>query len=147
MIDQSQRTNSLSFGSIEIDKTVQKLKSTSDSRKRYEYLLWIAKKLPTLPENSLNESNKVKGCISKVYVLCEIVEGKLFWKGYSDALITKGMLALLINGLNNLSPKQIMKVDPTFIEATGLNKSLTPSRANGFLNIFLKMKAQAQSFL
>ena len=93
------------------------------------------------------ESDKVKGCISQVYVLGELVNGKLLWKGYSDALITRGMLALLIKGLNDLTPNEVLAIDPAFISATGLNKSLTPSRVNGFMNIFLRMKNQAVSFL
>ncbi|MED5562169.1 MAG: SufE family protein, partial [Cyanobacteriota bacterium] len=76
--------------------------------------------------------------------LGELVEGRLHWQGDSDALITRGLLAMLIQGLSNLTPEQVMAVDPSFIEATGLQGSLTPSRANGFLNILLNMKAQAQ---
>ena len=72
-------------------------------------------------------------------------EWKIQWKGYSDALITKGLLAFLIKGLNDLTPFEVLSVNEKFIEMTGLSKSLTPSRANGFLNIFLKMKAQAKN--
>ena len=135
------------FGSDELEKIVKKLKSCSDPRKRYEYLLFLAKKLPVVSVETFKESDKVKGCISQVYVLGELKEGKLFWKGYSDALITKGMLALLIKGLNDLTPNEVIAIDPAFISATGLNKSLTPSRVNGFMNIFLRMKNQAVSFL
>ena len=135
------------FGSKELDQIVTKLSSCSDPKKRYEYLLFLAKKLPSLPIESLNNSIKVKGCISQVYVLCELKGSKLSWRGHSDALITKGMLSLLIKGLNNLTPKEIQEIDPSFIAATGLNTSLTTSRVNGFLNIFLKMKSQASAFL
>ena len=98
-----------------------------------------------MPKELMIESKKVKGCISEVYVLGELVEGRLQWKGYSDALITKGLLAFLIKGLNDLTPFEVLSIDEKFIEMTGLSKSLTPSRANGFLNIFLKMKAQAKN--
>ena len=138
---------SKNFGSAELNKLVFKIQSASDPRRKYEYLLWLAKRLPLLPEESLKESMKVKGCISQVYVLGELVEEKLHWRGYSDALITKGMLSFLIQGLENLSPKQVLAINPKFIEETGLNSSLTPSRANGFLNIYLKMNAQAKLFL
>ena len=74
-------------------------------------------------------------------------EGKLYWEGYSDALITKGLLAFLINGMNELTPKQVVNVNNKFIEDTGLKASLTPSRSNGFLNILLKMQSQANDFL
>jgi cysteine desulfuration protein SufE len=81
--------------------------------------------------------------VSQVYVVAELVEGKLHWQGDSDAQITKGLLALLIEGLEGLSPAQVVAIDPAFIAATGLQASLTPSRANGFLNILRTMQAQA----
>ena len=133
------------FGSPALDKMIERLKSTSDHRRRYEYVLWLAKKLPELPEELHIDSLKVSGCISKVYVLGELSDGKVYWKGYSDALITKGLLSFLIEGLNNLTPDEILNIDESFIKETGLNSSLTPSRANGFLNILLNMKSQAKT--
>tara|TARA_Y100001968_G_scaffold315814_1_gene342857 strand:- start:11967 stop:12446 length:480 start_codon:yes stop_codon:yes gene_type:complete len=133
-----------SFGSQALDKIVSRLRTTSDPKRRYEYVLWLAKKLPVLSSDSHSPFNKVQGCISEVYVIGELIKGKIHWKGYSDALITKGLLALLIEGLNNLSPQEVLMIDEGFIKETGLQSSLTPSRANGFLNILLKMKSQAQ---
>ena len=136
------------FGSKELNKLVSKLNSSKDARKRYEYLLWLAKSLPELPKDLLSKAVKVKGCISQVYILGNLsIDKKIVWSGYSDALITKGMLAFLIKGLNNLSPQEMLKINIKFIEATGLRSSLTPSRANGFLNIFLNMQAQAKCLL
>ncbi len=137
--------SSKTFGSEDLDKIVQRLKSTSDPKRRYEYVLWLAKKLPVLPEEFLLESTKVKGCISEVYVLGKLNKGKIYWEGTSDALITKGLLSLLIQGLNNLTPEEVLSIDESFIQETGLKASLTPSRSNGFLNILLKMKAQAKT--
>ena len=136
-------TETEDFGSDLLNEMVHKLKKTNDPRKKYEYVLWLAKKIPILSEDKFNENIKVKGCISNVYVSAEIVDGKLSWRGYSDALITKGLLSLLIKGLNNLTPEEVISIDPRFIEETGLRGSLTPSRANGFLNILLAMKTQA----
>ena len=133
------------FGSAALDKIVGRLKNTNDPRKRYEYVLWLAKKLPSMPNDLLTENIRVKGCVSQVYVLGELIDGRLHWQGYSDALITKGLLALLIQGLKDLTPEAIMAIDHNFIEETGLNTSLTPSRANGFLNILNAMQAQAQN--
>ena len=143
-MDENISSVSTKFGSYSLDKMIGKLKSTSDERRRYEYILWLAKKLPSLPEELRLESFKVRGCISKVYVLGEITNGKVYWKGYSDALITKGLLSFLIEGLNNLTPDEILNIDESFVKETGLNSSLTPSRANGFLNILLNMKSQAK---
>ena len=132
------------FGSEVLNKMVQRLQGTDDSRKRYEYILWLAKKFDSMPEELQSEDFKVKGCVSNVYVLGELIEGKLQWQGYSDALITKGLLVLLIKGLSNLTPDEVLAIDPSFVAATGLRSNLTPSRANGFLNILLNMKAQAK---
>ena len=133
------------YGSTSLDNLIERLQSTTDPKRRYEYILWLAKSLPVLTEDLHLETTKVKGCISEVYVLGILFKGKVKWKGYSDALITKGLLAFLIKGLNDLTPFEVLSIDEKFIEMTGLSKSLTPSRANGFLNIFLKMKAQAKN--
>ena len=136
-----------SYGSDSLDNLIERLQSTSDPRRRYEYILWLAKSLPLLNEDLRIETTKVKGCISEVYVLGILMNGKIQWKGYSDALITKGLLAFLIKALNELTPFEVLSIDEKFIEMTGLSKSLTPSRANGFLNIFLKMRSQAKNLL
>ena len=133
------------FGSESLDSLIKRLRSTSDPKRRYEYILWLGKSLPTLTEDLRLETTKVKGCISEVYVLGILLNGKIQWKGYSDALITKGLLAFLIKSLNDLTPFEVVSIDEKFIEMTGLSKSLTPSRSNGFLNIFLKMKDQAKN--
>ena len=133
------------YGSDSLDNLIERLQSTSDPKRRYAYILWLAKSLPLLAEDLHLEATKVKGCISEVYVLGVLLNGKIQWKGYSDALITKGLLAFLIKGLNDLTPFEVLSIDEKFIQMTGLSKSLTPSRANGFLNIFLKMKAQAKN--
>ena len=134
-----------SYGSDSLDNLIERLQSTSDPKRRYEYILWLAKSLPLLNEDLRIETTKVKGCISEVYVLGILMNGKIQWKGYSDALITKGLLAFLIEALNELTPFEVLSIDEKFIEMTGLSKSLTPSRANGFLNIFLKMRSQAKN--
>ncbi|QNI55472.1 sulfur acceptor for SufS cysteine desulfurase [Synechococcus sp. BIOS-E4-1] len=131
------------YGSQALDQLAERLNSTSDPRKRYEYVLWLAKKLPSMPRELQTEERKVKGCVSQVFIASELIDGRLQWHGDSDALITKGLLALLIKGLGDLTPAQVMSVDPGFIAATGLQASLTPSRANGFLNILRMMQQQA----
>jgi cysteine desulfuration protein SufE len=131
----------------ELFKLVAKLKNAEDPKRKYEFILWLGKKLK-VPDNSiLIPENKVQGCVSEVFVKASFQEGKLYWEGYSDALITKGLLAFLINGMNELTPKQVVNINNKFIEDTGLKASLTPSRSNGFLNILLKMQSQANDFL
>jgi len=132
-------------GSEALDRMVDRLASTSDPKRRYEFVLWLDKKLAPLPDDFRHDAFKVKGCVSQVYVVGQLVDGKLHWQGDSDAAITKGLLALLIEGLEGLTPSQAANIDPSFLAATGLQASLTPSRANGFLNILLMMQAQAKA--
>ena len=132
---------------INLFKQVEKLKNSKDPKRKYEYILWLGKKLKVPNETILISENKVQGCISEVFVKASFHEGKLYWEGFSDALITKGLLAFLISGLNELTPNEVINIDSKFIEDTGLKASLTPSRSNGFLNILLKMQSQANDFL
>ena len=135
----------MATGSQKLDQIVDRLKGTADPKRRYEYVLWLAKKLEPLPEDFRNDVFKVKGCVSQVYVVGQLVDGKLHWQGDSDAAITKGLLALLIEGTEGLDPSAMASIDPAFLSETGLQASLTPSRANGFLNIFKMMQAQANA--
>lgn len=134
-----------STGSDALNRMVDRLSGTADPKRRYEYVLWLAKKLKPMPADQQTEEIKVKGCVSQVFVRGHIEDGTMQWTGDSDALITKGLLAMLIEGLTGLTPRQVQAVDPGFIAATGLQASLTPSRANGFLNILRTMQAQAQA--
>ena len=132
-----------STGSEALDRMVEKLGTTADPKRRYEYVLWLAKKLEPMPADQQTEAIQVKGCVSQVFVQGRLDDGLMRWRGDSDALITKGLLALLIQGLDGLTPEQVQSMDPAFIAATGLQASLTPSRANGFLNILRTMQQQA----
>ena len=132
---------------IKLFKQVEKLKNSDDPKRKYEYILWLGKKLKVPNNTILIPENKVQGCVSEVFVKASFQEGKLYWEGYSDALITKGLLAFLISGMNDLTPKEVVNLDNKFIEETGLKSSLTPSRSNGFLNILLIMQSQANDFL
>ena len=135
----------MATGSQKLDQIVDRLKGTADPKRRYEYVLWLAKKLEPLPEDFRNDAFKVKGCVSQVYVVGQLVDGRLHWQGDSDAAITKGLLALLIEGLEGLEPADAAAIDPAFLAETGLQASLTPSRANGFLNILRMMQSQASA--
>lgn len=130
-----------------IDKLVQRFQKTTDPKRRYEQLLWLAKKLDAFPEEAKVEDNKVKGCVSQVYVIAAIEDGKLHYQGDSDAQITKGLVAFLIGGMNGLTPQEVVDLSPDFIKDTQLDVSLTPSRANGFYNIFKTMQQKAASLL
>lgn len=124
-------------------KIVQHFEQISEPRRRYEYLLWLAKCLSPFPEADKQPCNQVVGCVSQVYITATLTNGVVHFQGDSDAQITKGLVGLLIKGLSGLPPEQIAQITPDFIEKTGLNISLTPSRANGFYNIFTTLQRLA----
>ncbi|NEQ46151.1 MAG: SufE family protein [Leptolyngbya sp. SIOISBB] len=126
-----------------IEKLVQRFQKVADPKRRYEQLLWLAKKLEDFPAEAKTEDNKVKGCVSQVYVIASLENGKIHYLGESDAQITKGLVAFLIRGMNGLTPQEVVALSPDFIQETQLDVSLTPSRANGFYNIFKMMQAKA----
>ncbi|ELR98266.1 SufE family protein [Gloeocapsa sp. PCC 73106] len=131
---------------MNLDRIVERFKRCSEPKKRYEQLLWYAKKLEPMPEAAKTPANKVNGCVSQVYITADLKDGHLWYQGDSDAQLVKGLVAFLIEGLNGLTPAEILALSPDFIEETGLKMSLTPSRANGFYNIFQTMQKKALGF-
>jgi len=129
-----------------LDRIVQRFKRASSNKLRYEQLLTLAQKLPEFPEAEKVPENKVPGCVSQVYVTASLDEnGGVQFQGDSDSQLTKGLVAMLVRGMNGLDPEAIAQLQPDFIEETGLQASLTPSRANGFYNIFKTMQKKAEA--
>ena len=126
-----------------LDKLVARFQKAASNKQRYEQLLWLANKLDPLPDAAKVPENKVPGCVSNVYIDAQLIDGKVQFVGDSDSQLTKGLVAFLIRGLAGLTPEEIAPLAPDFIQDTGLKVSLTPSRANGFYNIFKTMKAKA----
>jgi cysteine desulfuration protein SufE len=126
-----------------LEKIVLRFQKIVEPKSRYEYLLWFAKRLKPFPESEKVAANKVPGCASQVYIVATLQGEKLMLQGDSDSQITKGLVGLLVEGLEGLSPKDVIQLTPDFIQDTGLNVSLTPSRANGFYNIFQTMRNKA----
>ena len=127
-------------------RIVERFQKRSNPKQRYEQLLWYAKRLKEMPEEDKSPENKVPGCTSVVYITANLEDGKVWYQGDSDAQLVKGLVALLIEGLNGLTPEEILQVSPDFIKDMGLNASLTPSRANGLYNIFQTMKKKALGY-
>ena len=126
--------------------------SIPDEKTRHKQLLYMASKLPAVTDDVRISENKVPGCLSTVHVDCtlEPKEGDddqetmvVNYFGDSDGLLTKGLLALLIRGLNGATPEEIQNVDPQFIQAAKISQTLTPGRNNGFLNMLAVMKKKA----
>ena len=124
-------------------KIVKRFQRASEPKRRYEQLIWYGQKLPEFPESDKITENKVPGCVSQVFVTASLDDDKITFQGDSDSQLTKGLLALLIEGLNGSTPDDVVQLTPDFIQETGLNVSLTPSRANGFYNIFKTMQKKA----
>ncbi|MEO1432754.1 MAG: SufE family protein [Cyanobacteria bacterium J06633_8] len=124
-------------------KIVKRFQRATEPKRRYEQLIWYGQKLPEFPDSEKTSENKVPGCVSQVFVTASLNDNKITFQGDSDSQLTKGLLALLIEGLNGSTPTAIVQLTPDFIQETGLNVSLTPSRANGFYNIFKTMQKKA----
>jgi cysteine desulfuration protein SufE len=126
-------------------RIIERFQRLSDPKQRYEQLILYGKKLPPFPESLKTPGNRVAGCVSQVYVTADFDQDeRLIFQGDSDALISKGFVGLLAAGMNGLTQKEVETLSPEFITETGLAASLTPSRANGFYNVFRTMQEQAK---
>jgi cysteine desulfuration protein SufE len=108
----------------------------------YQKIMEWGKNLPTFDEKWRTEENRVTGCQSLMYLHAEVSDNKMLFSADSDALISKGLAALLVFFYNEESPETILKEPPTFLESIVLN-ALTPGRANGFSSLYLRMKQAA----
>ena len=112
---------------------------------KYEYIIELGKDLPLIDESSKTEDKLIKGCQSKVWVHAEEKEGKIYFTADSDAVITKGIIALLIRVLNGEEPKAIATTELDFIKTIGLHEHLSPTRSNGLVSMVKQMKMYAIS--
>ncbi len=110
---------------------------------KYEHLIELGKSLPLINEKYKTEEYIIKGCQSKVWLHSELENGKVLYTADSDAIITKGMVALMIRVLSNQKPDDILQADMTFIDKIGLKEHLSPTRANGLLSVIKQMKLDA----
>lgn len=113
---------------------------------KYEYLMNIGKRLPRLPEEAYNEENKVRGCQSNVWMITSFEDGKIIFEGDSDALIVKGLVALLLKVFSNHSPDEILNADLGFLERIGLQAHLSATRNNGLAAMVKQIKFYALAY-
>jgi cysteine desulfuration protein SufE len=131
-----------------LDRILKRFQRLSDPKQRYEQLILYGQKLPKFAASDRIPQNKVAGCVSQVFITAQLNDqNQVVFTGDSDGLISKGFAGLLIFGLNNISPEEILNLTPDFINETGLIVSLTPSRANGFFNVFKTMQAKVRDLL
>jgi len=110
---------------------------------KYSYIIELGRNLEKMPEELKTEENLIRGCQSKVWLSAEYKNGKLYFKADSDALVTKGLISLLIKIFSGKTPKEILDSNLYFIEKIGLSNHLSPTRSNGLLAMIDKIKAYA----
>jgi cysteine desulfuration protein SufE len=132
---------------IEIqDLIIEEFSVYEDWLDKYNYLIELSKELPALdPKYKINE-NLIHGCQSKVWLHAAYKDGLLEFQADSDAIITKGIVALLIKILSQRTPEEIMNADLYFIEKIGLRQNLSPTRSNGLLAMIKQMKLYAMAY-
>jgi cysteine desulfuration protein SufE len=114
---------------------------------KYEYIIEIGNSLTPFNDKNKVPSNLIQACQSRVWLNAELKNNVIEFTADSDAIITKGIIALLIRVLSNRSPEEIMNADLFFIEKIGLHENLSPTRANGLVSMIKNMKAYAMAFI
>ncbi|MDD2292959.1 MAG: SufE family protein [Bacteroidales bacterium] len=110
---------------------------------KYEYLIELGKSLPVIDEKDKVDNNLISGCQSRVWLSCDCHDGRLYFKADSDAIITKGIISLLIRVYNGQTPEAILHSDLSFIDKIGLKDNLSPTRANGLVSMIKQIKIYA----
>lgn len=113
---------------------------------KYEYLIELGKALEPFPEQEKTEENLIKGCQSRVWLVSGLEEGKLYFKADSDAIITKGIISLLIDVYSGHTPEEIAADDFDFVSKIGLKDNLSPTRAGGLVSMIETIKWKAQTY-
>ena len=117
-----------------------------DWTQKYEYMIELSKSLDKMDDSLKNDNNLIKGCQSKVWLNAELKNGKINFQADSEAIITKGLIAILLMVFNNKKPDQIIKSDVSFIEKIGLKEHLSPNRANGLYSMIKQIKYYAIAY-
>lgn len=117
-----------------------------DWMQRYEHMISLGKSLPLIDEANKTDDYLIKGCQSKVWVFPEFKEGKVVFSADSDAIITKGIVALLLRVFSNQTPEDILKAGTGFIDEIGLKEHLSPTRANGLVSMIKQLKMYALAY-
>ncbi|KGO89115.1 SufE family protein [Flavobacterium suncheonense] len=128
------------------EEIVDEFSMFDDWMQRYEYIIELGKLLPLIDEQYKTEDNLIKGCQSKVWVHAEEKDGNVVFTADSDAILTKGIIAILVRAFSNQSPKAILDADTDFIDEIGLKEHLSPTRANGLVSMIKQIKMYALAF-
>lgn len=115
-----------------------------DWTQRYQFLIDLGKALPEFPTDAQTDKNKIDGCQSQVWLVCEKKDDKLFFTGTSDAAIVKGLVSLLLRVYSGRSAEEILSVPADFLQEMGLMSALSPTRGNGVGSMIMRIRAYAQ---
>ena len=128
------------------DEIVDEFSMFDDWMQRYEYIIELGKSLPLIKEEFKTDDNLIKGCQSKVWLKGEQNEDKIIFTADSDAILTKGIIAILIRTFSNQKASDILDADISFIDEIGLKEHLSPTRANGLVSMIKNIKMYALAF-
>ena len=128
------------------DEIIEEFSGLDDWMDRYQLLIDMGSEQEPLPDSDKVEQNLIDGCQSRVWLVCDEKEGRLYFRAESDALIVKGIVTLLIRVLSGHTPDEILDADLYFIEKIGLREHLSPTRSNGLLAMLKQMRAYAMAF-
>ena len=128
------------------DNVIEEFSDFDDWMDKYALLIDLGNSLPPLEEKYKTESNLIEGCQSRVWLQADYVDGKILFKGESDAIIVKGIVSLLISILSDHTPQEILDADLYFIEKIGLKEHLSPTRSNGLVAMVKQMRMYALAF-
>lgn len=128
------------------DEVIEEFEDFTDWMDKYQMLIDLGNDLDALDDKYKNETNLIDGCQSRVWLQCDYNDGKLHFTADSDALIVKGIIALLIRVVSDHTPQEIVDADLYFIEKIGLREHLSPTRSNGLLAMVKQVKAYAVAF-
>lgn len=128
------------------NEIIEEFAGFDDWMDKYSLIMDMAASLEPLAEEYKNNSNLIEGCQSRVWLQADYVNGNIIFKGDSDALIVKGIVAMLINTLSGHTPKEILDSELYFIEEIGLKENLSPTRSNGLASMVKQMKLYALAF-
>lgn len=128
------------------EEIIDEFSMFDDWMERYEYIIELGKSLPIIDSKYKIDSNLISGCQSKVWLHSEINEGALTYTADSDAILTKGIVALLLRVFNNQKPADILNADLYFVDEIGLKEHLSPTRANGLVSMIKQIKLYALAF-
>ena len=128
------------------EELIDEFSMFDDWMQRYEYMIELGRSLPLIDENLKTDDKLIKGCQSKVWLNSEMKNGKIIFTADSDAIITKGIIAVLVRVFSNQIPQAILDANTDFIDEIGLKEHLSPTRANGLVSMIKQMKMYALAY-